>query len=342
MSKKVVLCNTSKEYFNSTPLFHLVIYMSHNMYLIRDLFKDSRLHDLSTGVYLYNNGSHDLVGALQTVGKRECYKPQDKFYGVLGILGYKDFIVDYNINMEDLNKKMVQCAYSRGDISWISVYGTINKGFLQPMYEQSVRIGTSWKEIGKHMRFEDDSLYVPSRSFATVIRSEKCDFGSANKKFTKWIVLTLNSWGYTLSNAVIIITAFEKYPEIVYEMVDGILRLIVVDADLQQKKEYMRRRFPTENTLDNSLAAERAVAMTDVMYSCSTLVEVRLKETNEKTVLMVYGNADIGDEIKVLNVYDEHERIFGVIVSDAHEHKAFTYSRIDKYDASYEMCRILL
>jgi hypothetical protein len=260
MSKKVILVCT-EEYFNLTSLLHLVIYMSHNMYLIRDLFKDTRLHDLSTGMYLYNSGSHDVVGALQTVGKRECYKQQDKFYGVLGILGYKDFVVDYNISMEDLNKNIVRHAYSKGDISWISVYGTINKGFLQPMHKQSVRVGTSWKEIGRHMRFEGDSLYVPSKSFATVIRSEKCNLGTADKKFTKWIVLTMVSWGYTLNDAIVIITAFEKYPKIVYEMIDGILRLIVVDADPQEKREYMRKRFPAENAIDNSLAAERAVVM---------------------------------------------------------------------------------
>lgn len=44
----------------------------------------------------------------------------------------------------------------------------------------------------------------------------------------------------------------------------------------------------------------------------------------------------------MLNVYDKHERILGIVVSNTHERKAFTYCRVDKYDALYEPYKILL
>lgn len=181
--------------------------------------------------------------------------------------------------MEDLNKRIVKHAYSKGDVGW----GQLTKVFSN----QLMRIGGTWKEIGRH-RFEDDSLYLCSRSFATVVRSEKCDLGTANK-FIQWIVTTMVLWGHTFDDAITIVTG----PEIVYEMVDGLLRLIVVDANAQQKRDYMKGRFPEESTLENSLLAENAIAMTNVMYSCSTL-EVVLKETGERIVLMAYGNVDVG------------------------------------------------
>jgi hypothetical protein len=55
---------------------------------------DDHLEILGNCIDKYRNGTYDLADVMYQTTRRECYKQQDKFYGILAILGYKDFVVD--------------------------------------------------------------------------------------------------------------------------------------------------------------------------------------------------------------------------------------------------------
>jgi uncharacterized radical SAM superfamily Fe-S cluster-containing enzyme len=69
--------------------------------------------------------------------------------------GYKDFIVDYDMDIDDLNKYVAQYAYSKGDISWMTVGKSFRTVFVQPMYERFTKVRDGWEKVS-----DDDSIVL--------------------------------------------------------------------------------------------------------------------------------------------------------------------------------------
>lgn len=179
LSKNVVFICVDKSFLSLSNLFAKTTKLKAiNETYDRNLFSGfwDRIASLSD-VVSRDCAELDIRSVMNLSMHRNYTKEHDKFYGVLGILGYKDFVVDYGIDIEDVAKKMVQYAYSRGDVSWLAVGGTVWPGVVQPMREY-LHVGNVWKEeaLGAcEIKFRDDALSITAAKVAKVTCCEVPD-----------------------------------------------------------------------------------------------------------------------------------------------------------------------
>src|SRR6201996_5274793 len=132
LSKKIILIYTERSHVNLSSVLDLISYANFKCkiptYVLRGYNRE--LANLANAIFVYRNGERSLTSVLSRNMERKCYKIHDRFYGVFGILGYRDFVVDYDMSIEDLNKEIAKYAYSKGDISWIGVGKNMGLGFV--------------------------------------------------------------------------------------------------------------------------------------------------------------------------------------------------------------------
>lgn len=113
---------------------------------VSDEDKIDTMATLGNGIRIYREGRMDLMNVLSKSMKRCCKNPQNQFYGVIGILGYTTFPVDYNMDKHALSIEVAKYAYSKGNISWLAVVRTPSTGFIQLADTPFGYVGTNWKE----------------------------------------------------------------------------------------------------------------------------------------------------------------------------------------------------
>jgi hypothetical protein len=118
LSKKVILVGTNAIYINLTNVITKLSYLSSkNVLYASGLFADSPfLLDMTVVSKEHRDGTLDLARVLSTNAHRNCYKIHDRFYGVFGILDYRDFVVNYDTSIDGLNRQIVQYSYSKGKL----------------------------------------------------------------------------------------------------------------------------------------------------------------------------------------------------------------------------------
>ncbi|KAF9328159.1 hypothetical protein BGZ91_001121, partial [Linnemannia elongata] len=173
-----------------------------NLVYAHILFKDSASSILSLANIKHElgDGTLDLARVLNVNGTRDCYKIHDRFYGIFGILGYKDFVVDYDMSIDDLNKLVVQYSYSKGDISWLAVGGKAAPNFVQPMYQSYPYLGFSWREDISgvcDIVLNDNVLHMKAMEFATVVRTERHVATQSLEEDMMWAIYVFTSWGFS-------------------------------------------------------------------------------------------------------------------------------------------------
>lgn len=258
---------------------------------------------LSRAVDEYHEHKVDLTEILYKSCQRKCARSHDRLYGVLSILEYITFSVTYDIAMEDLNKSVISYAHSKGDISWLSVGGNVNKGFIQPMYEEFARVGRYWKPATKSnngVRFENDVLYADVYSIAII---QRCESVVRTEDFIGWIIDMFRSW--KISNSMIsrVLLDYDDTDPKYCEQIRDDLDNIKIDQSDKVAIGFFALNFMRLNGLADNKRMHKEIT-------------VAISHGKGETVpLIICGKADIGDEVMLVEMYDYKDRMLGIITS---------------------------
>lgn len=332
LSKELVLVDNRG---NLIPLYNMlekVLYMTNvNRFYIYHVFKKSWKHLLALCdvMRVHVEGNFSIVNAWN---ERDCYRPQDRFYGMLGLLGYKDFSVDYDISMDDLNEKIVRHASSKGDITWLSIGGNSNKGFIQPIHKTYGRIGNNWTEDEPGtcgIVFKNDVLSMNVSAFGAVIHCKKfADYSNNREDFVAWAVCAFRDWGCSEDHIIRVVMGFVDGSDDIYGPAKLYIDGLVGDADHDALSSELVRLFG-DKAQKRLIEITGNIAETDGRHSEQTIVVARSSETGENIPLIIYGNANIEDEIKLMRVHDELGRSLGIVCKSGKREGIFLYERVD-------------
>ena len=252
----------------------------------------------------------NLGRALYSCSLRQCVRPQDKFYGMLGILGYTEFPVTYDMDMEDLNRKIIQYAYSKGDVSWLSIGFDNATSFIQPLYEDVKYIGEMWKEEKPGIcgiKFEDKVLHINACMVASVTHRK-------NFLSTGELQSIVEEWGFDDRT---IISAITGYCELSDEEIRDIPLFLERDVDVPKPKRTLKDRMRTilgrsdENGIDTKMEAHIG------SHDTTDIFQITSVETGKKWPIMLCGRCNIGDKVMLLQVHDNLDRTLGIVVDDS-------------------------
>ncbi|KAF9431634.1 hypothetical protein BGZ76_011904 [Entomortierella beljakovae] len=320
LSKIVILVDSKGAYIDLSDVIVKVSHMSSNWANHSTMLFGKSLEDiegLRSAIDQYRNGKFKIISA---GNQRSCFKSQDRFYGTLGILGYKDFTVDYDISVEELNEKMIRYAFSKGDVSWIAIGGDKGDGFLQPMHLEYTNIGNGWEEEEPGscgVVFEDKALYLNTYKFATVAKCEKfIGHGDDSKAILAWAVQTFTDWGLEIKDITQAMEAFSYMPKGTYESARLLFDITIGFSAL------------VNHTADISDVCE-SVGFTTHQLKQKTIAAITINETGKSVPLVITGNAGVGDEIMLLRLYDDKDRCLGIVCNSGEREGIFACKRMD-------------
>jgi len=335
LSKNFILIGTRGDYVTLRNIVMRLVYFNvKSPFAVHKLFRKSSddLGFLGLAIGDNRNKTHDLAGiTTQTMG-RKCYRPHDKFYGILGVLGYKDFFVDYNISMKDLNKKIIQHAYSKGDVSWVAIGGGNTTGFIQPMYKAFPIIGEHWKEEKPgicDIAFEDETLRINTTTFATVICCKKfTNSGLAESKFAGWTVRAFRNWGFDDASIACVIMGFLSTDETEAKMIKMLLDSYAANMDSVDIGNKIRAQFSPDDVQKYFASIVTNMGKICILSYATTIVK-SISQTGKNFPLIICGNADIGDEIKLVKIHDEDGRTLGIVSESGKRKGVCLYKRME-------------
>lgn len=304
MSKQIHVVSPYKNYLDMTDVMERLVVADE-----KSIFLSSEDPTMNLARAIRDYGEHKTsVGRmLYECRYRKCYKPQDKYYGMLGILGYNNFPVTYDITMEDLAKKFMEHAYYNGDVSWLAVYATNEIGFV-PSYEGLVYIGEQWREEKSgscNIKFTENTLFTDACIVANVVHLQEIvnDDIELYDVYKKWEI---------------------DEPDVVRALV-GYCKL----SD-GETKSLMSFYNPDDISLTSLKAVlsgagipgggnvgklfKKYIRHTNVKWQ--TVCKLTCLKTGKAMLMTLYGKCDIGDKIMLLPMYDIHERYLGIVVDD--------------------------
>jgi hypothetical protein len=317
LSKKFILVGSKGNYINLSDIAERVQYLFECNMMATMVFKRSvdRMRSIQSSIRRHKEGTNDLVDIIADSFGRQCFKPQDKFYGALGVLGYKDFPVDYDISMDNLNKAIAKHAYSKGDISWVLVGGNAGDGFIQPMYEKFTHLSGYWKEDEPgicRIKFVDDELYMDMLPFGKICASAKfSESGLVASEFTGWMVRTFRDWGVDEGFMAGIVTNYIGFAPDEYEACRIWANSAAENKSQQEMGREVRAKLGDGAVVNGVITV---VCNTADHAHTKTIARIIYDDGNELPII-VYGDADVGDEIGVLRISDSFGRSLGIIVS---------------------------
>jgi hypothetical protein len=268
--------------------------------------ENSETTTLSRAVDEYHEHKADLTEVLYKSCQRKCAKSHDRLYGVLSVLQYVTFPVTYDVSMEDLNKSAIRYAHSRGDISWLSVGGNVNKGFIQPMYEKFARVGRYWKQSNNQVKFENNALYIDVYPVAKI---QCCESAIRTEFFVGWMVDMFRSWKIPNSMISRVLLDYDDTDPKYCEQIRDDLDNIKLDQFGKVVIGFFSMNSSRLNGLDDNKRMHKEIT-----------VAISHDEKGEMIPLIICGKADIGDEIMLVEMYDYKDRMLGIVTS-GHERK---------------------
>jgi hypothetical protein len=328
LSKKIKFIGYNGHYFSLTNIFKIL--MDKRMQMHKDDKHNRKGVELAYSMKSFQQGEYVLGKALYDACERQCDRQEDKFYGVLGILGYKNFHVEYadekitleekDLYMKALNLRIIKHAYSRNDISWLAVQ-TENTGIVPQLYEDSIRyIGSTWKKGGCNVAFGDDTLCISACEIAIISDCKaRADLGS---KWGLQAIQIFREWGF---NDIATISAMMGNRELSNSLlgagvealkpynIDGIFDVAIAAKDLLVEASYHAgmTRKSTNSTVRDILNEE--LRHTDNICKATS--------NGKMLALIICGRCDIGDKVILLPIYDNLYRALGMIVDSTHRRK---------------------
>jgi len=331
MSKQIWLVTPNKFYLDMTDTMKRL----HKSDDKAAVGKDGSIMDLSRAIRAFGEHKTCVGRIMYECRNRKCFKLQDLYYGMLGILGYKTFPVSYDITMEELGKNFMEYAYNyHKDVSWLATHINNSKGFIH-LSDESVSsdfelkyIGDQWKEDEPgacNITFKD-TLWMNACVAADMTpHNAYCDLDDYN---------IYEEWGFDKSDIVRCITGHCKLSdgetnklEFYYEtnlMGEGIGDLLVFIA------RETKRSYGNGST---SKLFRKAFQHKSVGWS--RICSVICTKSGKPVLITIMGECDVGDKIMILPMHDIYERALGIIVDDNLKRKGIClYPKLD--DIPYE------
>lgn len=275
----------------------------------------------------YYKGETDLTEVMANVCWKSCTQPQDMVYGMLAVLKYDKFPVDYEISMERLNERVVRYAYYKEDISWLSVGGSVNKGLIQPMCEKFVRVGRNWKGESSIVRFERDRVFVDVCHVADV---ECCEpYNGTKDDFLHWMIRVFKEWNIFNREICPILMGYHKTESTIRDKMCGLLNKVLENRDKHDTSTEPRPFGFSEATVQADTFLDNA------KEQCNTTTILVASNENGRFPLLVSGNANIGDKIMLVPMLDYRGRTLG-IVTNGHERNGVCLYKVEKRDRVYK------
>lgn len=330
LSQKVILVEVNGCCINLSDVIVRLRHMSSmNLVYAHILFKDSASSILSLANIKHElrDGTLDLARVLNVNGTRDCYKIHDRFYGIFGILGYKDFVVDYDMSIDDLNKLVVQYSYSKGDISWLAVGGKAASNFVQPMYQPYPYLGFSWREDTSgvcDIVLDDSTLHMKAMEFATVVRTERHVATQSLEEDMMWAIHAFTDWGFSGEDIFHAMMGYigmpNDYMEIGIKFLDAISR----GVDMTDIGEELLTQDDNSHKYLGDMMTKMEIN-SRIYKLPAAIVEVNISQINQKCILIVSGDANIGDIIALPRMHDSAKRNLGIVVSKSFRRKGVCF-----------------
>ncbi|KFH61790.1 hypothetical protein MVEG_12373 [Podila verticillata NRRL 6337] len=323
LSKKLILVDTGGSYLDLSNLLDKMWHMSlKNVPMVFALFEEPQfLVEIANTLHEYRSGELCLTRALGTSRNKNCHEIRDRFYAVLGMLDYKDFVVDYEMDIDDLNKRIAQHAYSKGDISWLAVGGNAGKGFVQPMHQPFLRIGHIWKQDTSSIVF-NDMLCVQAKTFGTVACCEEYIGPLPDiEENISWTVRTFTKWGFGLTQILDAMLRYNSASEEFVSVGTHIIDALSKGASFQSICREIAQLQSVEYVYKYAGDVLAKLTWLGTIYKKVVIINVVTPTGNYP--LIVCGNAEVGDTVVVTKLYDDvyRKRGLGIVVSKSSERK---------------------
>jgi hypothetical protein len=317
LSRKIGIVGTNYRWFDLSRLFVCAsMLMEVNPSYLYILFGKETGGNLAHLGYVAAKERRDLVTVLSRSFSRKSRFLEDKFFSVLGILEYKDFVVDYNTPMDDLNMKMARHAYSKGDLSWMSIGRNIGNVFIQPMYQIFTFTERIWRKRAseKHVIFAEE-LCIDAVPFANVTNIKKIVEAENKIEFWGHLGRSLWSWGFDIDAIVRAATAYYPMSEICIDFT----KLHFICCMSNKSTEYLLSAanviFGTDRTYKHlSDVITRLINLSGMPEEITAIKAIT--KTGEYIPFVVFGNVDIGDEIISTNIHDHENKNTLMIIID--------------------------
>jgi hypothetical protein len=271
---------------------------------------------LCNGIRAYRNGRMDLMDVLSMSMERCCKIPQDIFYGVIGILGYTAFPIDYSMDKYALSIEIARYAYSKGDISWLAISKDPSAGFIQLANTPFGHIGTDWKKdvLGTCM-IRDKTLEISACVIGSVTQSRHWSRNESKHEFANFALHTLKALEFSIDTAKDVIAVDREVSSSLLESFvcfHGYLSDIPLGSYWTNMKE--RSHINEYMKLEHMLNREH-------MNPIKSIAVITHYETGRRQPVIVCGKPDIGDSVMLLRVHDRYGRVLGIIVDQNHRRK---------------------
>jgi hypothetical protein len=296
--------------------------------------------NLSRAIKDYKENKTSVGRMLRDCRDRVCGKPEDKFYGMLGILGYTNFPVEYCQTeeldensknklkefMEDLGRKFIVHAYDKnGDVSWLAVFVSDRKGFI-PSDKGVSYIGELWREDNPgscKIKFGTDTLVINACIAANVTHSHKVTGGEID------LPEVYKEWQLHESDITRAMAGHCKLSDGEYENVKTFDNYM--EADIMSLKTIkLVAGVMTGNNIGN--LSKKFSRHGDGDWK--TVSKVTCMKTERNMLMTICGECDVGDKIMILPMYDRFERTLGIVVDESFKRKGICL--YPKLDVPYE------
>lgn len=328
MSKQIWLVTPNKVYLDMTDTMKR-LHKSDDKTAITE---DGTVMDLARAIRAFDEHKICVGRIMYECRDRKCFKSQDLYYGMLGILGYTTFPVSYDITMEELGKNFMEYAYNyHEDVSWLATHIEYNKGFIH-LSDESVSSGLELNYIGD--QWKEDEPGACNITFKDTLWMNACvaaDVTLSHEVYRDIEVYDVyEEWGFNKSDVVKCITGHCKLSdgetnklEFFYEsnqIGEGIGGLLVAMVK-QTKRSY-------GNSSTSKLFRKN---FRHASVDWNTVCGVMCTKSGKPMLIAILGECDVGDKIMILPMHDTYERALGIVVDDNFVRKGIClYPKLDE------------
>jgi hypothetical protein len=273
---------------------------------------------LSLAIKNYKEHRTNVGKMLRDCSHRNYHRPQDKYYGMLGVLGYTKFPVTYDITMEELGKKFMEHAYYNGDVSWLAIHGKTSEFISQ--YKYIKYIGDLWREEKPgicNVKFKENTIWLNT----CIVASVNCR-DLASRSWDNWKINAYRGWGFGDHDIIRALTGHCKLSD---KETKSMKNYRLEDESKRTTLQYIMIDTKIANKGTIELHEKRRLHMEEMHWACKITCI-----TGESKLIFVCGECDIGDKIMILPMYDTYERVLGLVVDNTLKRKGIClYPRLD-------------
>jgi len=315
MSKQIWLVTPNKFYLDVTNMLKRLGNYD-NKIAIESIERYGDSMDLARAMMAFGEHKACLGRIMYECRNRKCFKSQDLYYGMLGILGYTTFPISYDITMEELGKNFMEYAYNyHGDVSWLATHIRTNKGFIH-LSDESISLEYGLKYIGDQWKEDEpgacnitfkDTLWMNACVAADVTHQDYCDLDDYDM---------YKEWGFDKSDVIKCITGHCKLSDGETNKLEHFYEVSQTNPSIRGMLTFAVRftkRYVDGNGSTNKLFRK---ASHHEKLGWTRVCSVICIKSGKPMLITIMGECDVGDKIMILPMHDTYERALGIVVDD--------------------------